>query len=79
MSMIFRLICGVVGLAALAGTVVLALNLLAMELDAKVLLAAYMGIGFILIGAYLLFYAITGKWRPNLTGRRKAQAETRRD
>ena len=67
------MICGAIGLAILAGTVVLAFNLLAMELDARVLLAGYMGIGGLLIGAYLLFYAITGEWRPDLTRRKKAR------
>lgn len=71
--MISRMICGAIGLAILAGTVVLAFNLLAMELDARVLLAGYMGIGGLLIGAYLLFYAITGEWRPDLTRRKKAR------
>lgn len=70
MSKIARIISGAVGSAILVGTLVLALNLLAMEPDAKVLLAGYMGIGGILVGAYLLFYAITGEWRPNLASRR---------
>ena len=65
--MIFRIICGAAGLTLLAATVVLALNLLAMEPDASVLLAGYMGIGGLLFAAYLLFYAITGEWRPHLT------------
>ena len=65
--MIFRIISGIAGLTILVATVVLALNLLAMDADARVLLAGYMGIGGLLFGAYLLFYAITGEWRPNLT------------
>ena len=65
--MLFRIISGIAGLTILLATVVLALNLLAMEADAKVLLAGYMGIGGLLFAAYLLFYAITGEWRPNLT------------
>jgi hypothetical protein len=65
--MIFRIICGMAGLTILVATVVLAFNLLAMDADARVLLAGYMGIGGLLFGAYLLFYAITGEWRPNLT------------
>ena len=71
MLMISRVLAGVVGSIILVGTVVLVLKLLAMEPDAKVLLAGYMGIGGILVGAYLSFYAITGEWRPNLTSRRK--------
>ena len=55
------------GLTILAATVVLGLNLLAMDADARVLLAGYMGIGGLLFAAYLLFFAITGEWRPNLT------------
>lgn len=66
-----RIISGVIGLTFLVGTVVLVLKLLAMEPDARVLLAAYMGIGSIMLGAYLMFYAITGEWRPNLTRRNK--------
>jgi hypothetical protein len=65
--MIFRIISGIAGLTILVATVVLAFNLLAMDADARVLLAGYMGIGGLLFGAYLLFYAITGEWRPNLT------------
>jgi hypothetical protein len=65
--MIFRIISGIAGLTILVATVVLALNLLTMDADARVLLAGYMGIGGLLFGAYLLFYAITGEWRPNLT------------
>ena len=69
--MTFRIISGVVGLTILIGTVVLALNLLAMEPDASVYLAGYMGIGGIMLGVYFLFYAIAGEWRPNLTRRKK--------
>jgi hypothetical protein len=71
MSTILRIISGAAGLTLLAATVVLALNLLAEEPDARVLLAGYMGIGGILFGAYLMFYAITGEWRPNLTNRKR--------
>jgi hypothetical protein len=71
MSTVFRIISGAAGLALLVATVVLAGYLLAEEPDAKVLLAGYMGIGGILFGAYLLFYAITGEWRPNLTNRKR--------
>jgi len=69
--MIFRIISGVAGLIILVATVVLALNLLAMDADARVLLAGYMGIGGLLFAAYLLFYAITGEWRPNVTKNNK--------
>ena len=71
MSMTLRIISGATGLAILAGTALLALNLVAMEGGVKVLLAGYMGIGGILFGAYLLFYAITGEWRPRLLGPNK--------
>ena len=71
--MTLRIICGAVGLTTFVGTVVLTLKLLAMEYDAGVLLGGYMAIGGILVGVYLLFYAVTGKWRPNLAGRNKAQ------
>ena len=71
MSIIFRLISGAVALALLVGTVLLAQYLLAREPNARVFLAGYMGIGGIMLGAYLLFYAMTGKWRPNLTSRNK--------
>jgi hypothetical protein len=71
MSTILRIISGAAGLTLLAATVVLALNLLAEEPDARVLLAGYMGIGGILFGAYLMFYAITGEWRPNLTNSKR--------
>ena len=69
MLMILRILSGAVGLSLLAGTFVLVLDLLAMEHDSRVLLAGYMAIGGILLGAYLMFYAITGEWRPNLTNR----------
>jgi len=72
-SIIFRVISGAVALALLVGTVLLAQYLLAREPNARVLLAGYMGIGGILLGAYLLFYAMTGKWRPNLTSRNKTR------
>lgn len=71
MSTIFRIIIGTAGLMLLVATAVLALHLLAMEPDASVLLAGYAAIGGILFGAYFLFYAITGEWRPNLIGRKK--------
>jgi len=71
MSMTFRIISGVAGLIILVSTVVLALNLLTRELEASVYLAGYLGIGCIMLGAYLLFYAIAGEWRPNLIQRRK--------
>ena len=71
MVMTFRIVSGAVGLTILVGTVVLGLKLLAMEYDVNVLLAGYMAIGGILLGAYLLFYAITGEWRPDLTGRKR--------
>jgi len=70
MVMVLRIVSGVVGLAMLVGTVILFLNLLLMEHDARVLLAGYMGIGCILLGAFLLFYAITGEWHPNLTSQK---------
>ena len=68
--MVSRIISGVVGLTLVLGTLVLVLNLLTMEPDASVLLAAYMAIGGILLGGYLLFYAIAGEWRPNLRKRK---------
>ena len=71
MSMTFRIISGAAGLTLLVGTVVFALNLVSMEHDAKVYLAGYMAIGGILIGAYLLSYAISGKWRLNQISRKK--------
>lgn len=66
-SILLRIFCGAAGLIVLVGTVILALNLLAMEHDVSVFLAGYMGIGCIMLCVYLLFYAITGEWRPNLT------------
>ncbi|MBT8067689.1 MAG: hypothetical protein KJO09_10645 [Gammaproteobacteria bacterium] len=71
MSRIFRIISGAAGLTILVGTVVFALNLVSMKHDATVYLAGYMGLGGILIGAYLLFYAVYGKWRPNQASRKK--------
>ena len=65
-----RIISGAAGLATLVGTVILGVNLLGMEPDPGVILAGYMGIGGILIGAFLLFFAITGEWRPSRTGRK---------
>lgn len=55
-----KILAGLLGLTCVVGTVLLGLNLLAMEHSLKVLLAAYMGIGGILIGGYLLFFAIKG-------------------
>ena len=72
--MILRIISGAIGLTILVGTALLARTLLAMEPDAKVLLAAYTGIGGILLGAYLLFFAITGAWRPNPARREEQQS-----
>ncbi len=71
--MIYRITSGAIGLAILVGTFLFALNLLGMEIGPSVLLAGYMGIGGILLGAYLLFYAITGEWRPNRGSRRTEQ------
>ena len=71
--MIFRIISAAAGLAILVGTVVFGLNYVSMQHDARVYLAGYMGIGGILAGAYLLFYAITGDGRAKLTGRKKKQ------
>ena len=73
MSITLRIISGAVGLIVLAGTIVLGINLLAMEQDASVFLAGYMGIGGILLGLFLLFYAISGELRPGLTRRTKSQ------
>ena len=56
----FRILAGVFGLTCVLGTVVLGFNLLAIEHSLEVLLAAYMGIGGLLIGGYLLFFAIKG-------------------
>ena len=61
MSMTLRIIGGVLGLTCVVGTVLLALDLLAMDRSSEVLLAAYMGIGGLLIGGYLLFFAIKGR------------------
>ena len=71
--MIFRFISGAVGLTILVGTVLLARDLLAMEHDASIFLAGYVGIGCIMLGVYFLFYAMTGKWRPNLANRNKTR------
>ena len=73
MSMISRVFSGAVGFTILIGTAVLALNLLSMKPDAKVLLAGYMGIGCIMAGVYLLFYAFTGEWRPSLASRKNGR------
>ena len=73
MSIILRTISGAVGLAILVSTVVLALDLVSMEHDARVYLAGYMAIGGILVGAYLLYYAVRGTWRPGRTGRKKGR------
>ena len=59
--MTLRIISGAIGLAILAGTFILALNLAGMERDARVYLAGYMGIGGVLIGGYLVLYAISGR------------------
>ena len=61
MSMTLRIIGGILGLTCVVGTVILALDLLAMDRSSEVLLAAYMGIGGFLIGGYLLFFAIKGR------------------
>ncbi|MBU2676640.1 MAG: hypothetical protein KJP16_06100 [Gammaproteobacteria bacterium] len=71
--MVFRLISGAVGLTLLVGTVLLARELSASEPDASVFLAGYFGIGCIMLGVYFLFYAMTGKWRPNLANRNKTR------
>jgi hypothetical protein len=71
--MILRLISGAVGLSILVGTVLLAKDLLVPERDASIFLAGYMGIGCIMLGVYFLFYATTGKWRPNLARRDKTR------
>ena len=71
MSMTFRIINAVAGLTILVSTVAFALNLVSIEPDARVYLAGYMGIGGILVSAYLLIYAISGEWRPNQTSRKK--------
>ena len=61
MSTTLRIIGGALGLTCVVGTVILALDLLAMDRSSEVLLAAYMGIGGFLIGGYLLFFAIKGR------------------
>ena len=40
---------------------------MAMEPDPEVLLAGYMGIGCIMLGVYMLAYAITGELRSGRT------------
>lgn len=65
MKTILRIISGTIGAVALIGTVFLVLKLLGMEPDRRVLLAGYTAIGGILLGVYLLFYAVAGDWRPN--------------
>ena len=64
MLMILRMTSGAIGLAIIAGTIVLAGKLVAIGHDPRVYLAAYMGIGGILVGGYLLFFAITGRCLP---------------
>jgi len=71
--MIFRVISAVIGLSILVGTVRLAQNLLGREFDVSVLLAGYMGIGGIMLGAYFLLYALTGERQPNLNNRNKTR------
>ena len=71
--MISRLISGAVGLTILVGTVLLAKDLLVLELDAGIFLAGYMGVCCIMLGVYFLFYAMTGEWRPNLGNRNKGR------
>jgi hypothetical protein len=68
--MIYRIISGAVGALVLIATVVFILDLLAMGLDARVLLAAYAALGSIMLGAYLLFYALLGEWPPNRARRK---------
>ena len=67
--MIYRITSGAIGLATLVATIGFAFNLTGFEFGPRTLLAGYMGIGGILVGAYLLFYAITGEWRPNKKSR----------
>ncbi len=67
---IYRITSGAIGLATLIGTMILGLYLLGMEGGPGVILAGYMGIGGILVGAFLLIFAITGEWRPNRGGRK---------
>lgn len=71
MSVAIRIIVGALGLASLLATALFVLRLLTMEHGAEVLLAGYMAIGGILVGAFFLLYAMTGRWRPNLTGRKQ--------
>ena len=71
MSIILRIISGAIGLTILIGTVLFALNYVSIEHDARIYLAGYMGIGGILVGAFLLLYAITGEWRPSRISRKK--------
>jgi hypothetical protein len=78
MTTVLRIISGTAALALLLVTVILAIDLLTKEPDARVLLAGYMGIGGIIFGAYLLFYAITGEWRPNLANKRNERASRAR-
>ena len=73
MSILFRIICGVLGVATLTATALLILFLLTQEQQVEVLLAAYMGIGGLLVGAFLLFYAVSGRWRPSLERFRKSR------
>lgn len=70
MSITIRVIVGAIGLASLVATALFVLRLVTMELDVEVLLAAYMAIGGVLVGAFFLFYAITGQWRASRTGRK---------
>ena len=71
MSIAIRIFVGALGLASLVGTVLWVLNLLARDYDVEVLLAGYMAIGGILVGAFFLLYAVTGRWRPNEADRKK--------
>lgn len=71
MSMTLRIISGALGLTILAGTVLFAVNFVSIEHDARIYLAGYMGIGGILVGGFLLLYAISGKWRPSRISRKK--------
>ena len=69
--MVYRITSGAIGAATLIGTIVFALNLLGMDPGLDVILAGYMGIGGILIGMFLLFFAITGEWRPKRSSRKQ--------
>ena len=71
MSMVLWIISGALGSTILIATVFFALNFVSIEHDARVYLAGYMGIGGILVGAFLLFYAIFGEWRPSRIARKK--------